>query len=58
MFFCGTYLEAELLDNVQRVGDFAALSPKPDVFIKPLPQRHRALYRRGGQKIVKVRGDG
>lgn len=36
--FCGTYLEAKLLDSVQRGGDFGALSPKPDVFIKLLPQ--------------------
>ena len=55
---CGSYLGAELLDNVQRVVDFGALSPKMDVLIKPLPSKCRGLCRRGGRKIVKARGDG
>jgi hypothetical protein len=44
------------------VGDFGALNPKcDDVFIKAPPApppRLRDLYRRGGRKILRTRGDG
>jgi hypothetical protein len=44
------------LDNVQRVRDFGALSPKWDVFIKPLPWRLRDLCKRESRKTIRVNG--
>lgn len=49
--FCGTYLEAELLDSVQSVGDFGALSPSPDVFTKLLPLRLRVYAEKEAERL-------
>lgn len=40
------------LDNVQRMRDFGALSPKWGVFFKVLSSRLRNLCGREGEKIV------
>lgn len=39
---------------MQRVGGFAALSSKWEVFIKFLLSRFRDLYKRGGRKLVRA----
>ena len=45
------------LGNVQRVRDFEILSPKWDVFIKPLPSALRTLCGREGRKTIRARGE-
>ena len=36
--------------HIQRIRDLEVLSPKWDVFIKPLLSRLRELYRKGSRK--------
>lgn len=46
------------LGNMQRMRDLWTLSLKGDVSIKFFPILLRGLYRRGGEKSVRARGDG
>lgn len=38
------------------MGDFGALKPQRDVFIKPLPSGLKGLGKRGNRKTVRARG--
>ena len=49
------YIDPQL-EDVQSVRDFGALSPKWDVFIKPLPWRLRDLCKRESRKTIRVNG--
>jgi hypothetical protein len=44
------------INNEQRLNNFAAFSPKLNVFITPLPSRLRNLCERGDGKILRARG--
>lgn len=55
---CSTWELTQSLTTGQRVTDFTAFSPQWNVVTKSLHSRLRYLCRRGGRKIVRVRGDG